>query len=119
MAARIPYIPRPGSVAEKALAYLQEEGTSSSRVLADALGQPVSAMWNLLEYAVRNGAIERNMKGGLLYWSVGDYLPKPREPEEPLLTRRGKLVEGPEIDKVLHGRPVCPACKRELEETKR
>lgn len=100
------YVPREGSTAGKALAYLRAHGETAAGPLAEACDANAGNIGSLLEYALRNGVIALEKRDGLRYFTVGNGEPIERDKDTEILdTRRPdqrKLAPGIDIDKVLH-----------------
>lgn len=71
------YTPRPGSVAQRAIAHLESLPTGaelSSSALAEAAGVPLNGLVPCLQSAVEAGALERRQRGGHvrspIFWSL-------------------------------------------------
>lgn len=90
-----PYAPRSGSVAAKAIEYLQVNGETATSPLADAIDAEAKNLLASVEYAIRNGAIAVRKRDGLNWYSVGNGQPIQRAADEeddelpPLPARKG------------------------------
>lgn len=84
MSARREFTPHPGSVADRAIAYLQSQPAKgaevSSPALAEAIGVPAAHLSVSLEQARDRGAVFARRKGGHLrsplFWSLVDHSAK-------------------------------------------
>lgn len=87
------YVPREGSAAGQAVAYLRENGETASGPLAAALEVSIANLQSMLEYAVRNGAIRMEKREGLRYWSIGTGAVLERGVKEAALAGKAKVNE--------------------------
>jgi len=69
------YNPRPGSIADRAMAHLKAHGLTANVPLADAIDADSGAISASLSTAVRFGAVRRETINGVLCWSLGDGAP--------------------------------------------
>lgn len=67
------YVPQPGTIAARAIAWFQEQGVGKSvptAVLADALDVDPRGLTNCLGRALAAGALSRERSDGLWFWSL-------------------------------------------------
>lgn len=75
------YKPRAGSVAERAVEHLLAHGETAAHPLADAIDADREALTASLSTAISYGAVKRERRDGLFWYSIGGGEPVPREDE--------------------------------------
>ncbi len=92
-----PYVPQPSTIPHRVVEHLKRQppGTTiASAPLADELGITPSAIVPCMASAVHHGAVKRDRRNGIIYWSLGDGVPAPA-PEDDDPDMKSKIVLTP------------------------
>jgi len=104
------YEPHPSTIAYRVIEYLKTQPTGKaigSGPLADAMGQPSSAVITALTRCVEHGLIKKERVDGFFVWSLGDGVPltKPAghddDPPKQVISKAPRRVKAPE-----HAKPI-------------
>ena len=83
------YTPLRGGIADRAIAYIQANGSTATRVLADGIGVESSGLQGSLMPCVKHGLLRKAKTNGLIVWSIGDGQAEPEEDDDPPIHRTG------------------------------
>ena len=81
------YTPLRGGIADRAIAYIQANGSTATRVLADGIGVESSGLQGSLMPCVKHGLLRKAKTNGLIVWSIGDGQAEPEEDDDPPIQR--------------------------------
>lgn len=77
------YTPQPGTIAARAIQILRGlSAPVSTAVLAAHIDQPPAVIPGSMEYAVRAGAVRKELREGRAYWAMGDGKPASEYPDD-------------------------------------
>ena len=100
-----PYVPQPGTIPHRVIAYLrrmQPGECIATAPLADELDVSPSSILPCMGAAVRGGLVKRESINGLVHWSLGDGTPQPADPD---------AEDDPEMKSKIVITPAAPAAK--------